>query len=73
MADSLLDGQCVLSTEYSASAALEAVQMSSAAEGFSEITGECADIGALAACHPDHGSWQSESRVVGYIDSAGRI
>lgn len=56
----LFDSQGVLYTEDSASAALEAVQMGSAAEGFSKIAGECTDIGALAACHPDHSPWQSE-------------
>ena len=45
--------------------------MGSGAEGFSEVAGECADVGAFAAGHADGSAWQSESGVVGHIDSAG--
>ena len=56
----LFDGQGVLYAENAALTALQTVKVSSAAEGFSKIAGECTDIGTLAACHPDHSPWQSE-------------
>ena len=69
--DGLVDCEGVFYAEDSATAALERVEMGSGAEGFSEVAGECADVGAFAAGHADGSAWQSESRVVGHIDSAG--
>ena len=68
--DGLLDGQGVFYAEYAAAAALEAVQMGSAAERFTEVAGECTYISAFAAGHPYLGAWKPEGRVVCHIDSA---
>ena len=65
--DGLLDGQGVFNAEDAAAAALEAVEMGSGAEGFSEVTGECSDVCALAACHSDRCARESKCRVVRYV------
>ena len=60
-ADHLVDGQGVLYSEDSAAAALKAVQMGSAAESFSQVTGECTDVCAFAAGYSDHCTRQPQS------------
>ena len=72
-ADSLLHCQCILNAEDAAAAALQAVQVGSAAESLSEVTGEGADICAFRASHTHHSTRQSKGRVVGHIDSAGSV
>jgi hypothetical protein len=63
----LFDGQGIFDAEYAASAALEAVEVGSAAEGFAQVTGECADIGPFAAGHPDFSARQSQCGIVSDI------
>ena len=47
--------------------------MGAAAESFPEVTGECADICAFRASHTYNSARQSQSRVIGHVDSARRI
>jgi hypothetical protein len=47
----LIDRQGILYTEDAATAALERVEVCAAAEGFAEVTGECAYVCAFAAGH----------------------
>ena len=65
--DGLIDGERVLYTEVSAAASLQTVQMSAASEGLAKVTGECADVCTLAACHSHHGTRQSQPRIVGDV------
>ena len=51
--DGLVYCEGVFYAEDTAAAALKGVKVGSGAEGFSEVTGECADICAFAACHAD--------------------
>ena len=65
----LVYSQGVLDAEDAATAALKAVQMCSASEGFPQITGKGADICSLRASDADHCARQTESGVVCDIDS----
>ena len=65
--NSLFDRQGVLNAEYAAAAALKAVEVGAAAQCFTKIACECADIGAFAACHTDLGPRKSQCGVVSYI------
>ena len=60
-ADHLVDGQGVLYSEDSAAAALKIVQVGTAAESFSQVTGECTDVCAFAAGYSDHCTRQPQS------------
>ena len=65
--DSLFYRQGVFDAEDAAAAALKAVEVSSASQCLSQVTGECPDICAFAACHTDLGAWKSQSGVVRHI------
>jgi len=66
----LLYAQGIFDSEYAAAASLEGVEMRSGAKGFTKVTGECSDIGAFAAGHPDDGTWKAQSGVVSDVYSA---
>ena len=58
--EGLFYAEGILDEEDAASAALEAVQMGSASESFSQIPCKGSYIGSLAACHSYYSAGQTE-------------
>ena len=65
--EGLFYAEGILDEEDAASAALEAVQMSSAAESFSQVTCECTYVCAFAAGDPYQCLRKTERRIVSHV------
>ena len=69
--DCVFDAESGFYAEDAATATLKGIEVRSRAEGLTKVACKCTNIGSLAACHADHGAWQSQSRIIRHIDSVG--